>query len=226
MLDRLALFFKRLKKFRKISPKKLSLFAFIICTIINVPELISNNIETFDEFSHLVQSNDYLKYHVHKYCDKLEFFKTKLGELLVTITYIIREFILAAIDLTLNLTLIINYLKYMRKKANEPESSFFISKSNSNLVLMSIILSFISILCYSYSSLIRYTTDVQQSLSHLTFSATFSIILVSSIKESLNFFIFYLFNKKFRESVLCFKKRDQSPVANQNLLLLTNLREG
>jgi hypothetical protein len=206
MLDRLALFFNFLKKFRKIQPKKLSLIAFILCTLINVPELLSNNVETLDEYSHLVQSDDYFKYHVYKYCDKMELFKTKLGDLLVTITYILREFILTTIDLSLNATLLINYLKYMRKKRHQSGSSFFISKSNANLVLMTIILSFISIICYSYSSIIRYTTIHNQILSDLTFGATFSVIIVSSIKESLNFFIFYLFNQKFRESVVCLNR--------------------
>ena len=207
MLDRLSVFYVKLfKLLRHSSPIKTLLIAFVLCFLIDLPEMFSYSFDMTDDGGHQHNSSSSSTYN---FCLKNNFFQSKYGNFLLTSTYFFRDGFLILTDIFLSLILVIYYIKYVKLR-NMNRNRFNLNynshrilfSSKKNLIPMTIMLSIVSIIAYFFASIVRYFMFHYQLMFDSFYKTMFYFSFNVAMEEFMNFFVFIIFNKRFRHVFL------------------------
>jgi hypothetical protein len=185
-----------------LKPFSTYIFLVIICHIIDIPCLFWYYVKNDEQmFEDLV--NSYLTSKFYGRCGRWFLF----GNFPSYISnIIIRDVLTLLLEVIFTLLTLYYFIKFQTKKAillsyDKNESILINKKEESRMSSMSLYLTATSIL----SHMATFITSISLLIYESAFASTFFImaaIVIISFKHSSNFFIFYLFNKKFKISMI------------------------
>lgn len=217
IFERLSQFSWRSKSslISKYSPYTICLMGFIFCTIVNMPSSFWFNIETDDDFIKRASQDS----KTFSYCSESDFLTSPFGSILSILMLSIKDILTLILEIYLDIKLFVYYRKFLKNKSSLKSKGYLIVKHGRerrkfsileiNLFLMTILLSFISILTHfssAFTKIILFAYQFDTSLANLIIMIT---TLVSLFKYFSNFFILYIFNKKFKSvivNLICLKR--------------------
>ena len=229
LLDRLSIFIVKLKYYLNFSsPYKQTALMFVFCVFVNMPLYFWNYVKQDDEF--YAGALDVNNLDSFTFCGKTDFYKSLFGKIVSFLSLFIQDGIELLFEISLNTFTIIYYFRFIKKKStlnmavqlnrisnfnhrreriNSLSSS---SSSDRKLIIMTIYLSILSMISHMIA-LVRSIVLINNTGNGLI---TFLIVLIGVMSKALNqfsnFFIFYFFNRNFR-NVLKTKMRTNESTA-------------
>lgn len=210
LLDRLSIFIIRLKFYLKLlSPYKQMGLMFLFCVFVNWPLFFWNYIKQDDEF--YSGALDVENLNSFTFCGRTDFYKSLFGKIVSVVSFFIQDGIELALEVSLNVFTIVYYIRFIKNKPTtlnpqnnrRNQENTRTTSSDRKLVIMTLYLSSLSIIAHMIA-LVRSIIILNNSVNP---SVSFMIILLGVLSKGLsqfsNFFIFYIFNRNFRNA---FKK--------------------
>ena len=206
--ERLSIFMHRLDFFKRKSPFKISMLTLFVCTLVNSPIFFWNYVKTDEEFYQ--GAFDLVNIDYFTYCGRTNFVESHLGSILSMVTLFLRDITTLLIEISINVFTIIYYYKYVSKRINLNTFNMANGGNNSDndaiwieirLFFMTIILSFISLLCHiltCFTTFMLINHDINSTFIYLMILIS---ILVVTFKQFINFFVFFLFNSNFKNAL-------------------------
>lgn len=181
-------------KYKSISPYWISLFVFLICFIINIPNYFTFTISSDEEL-----------FVINKLCYKSSFISSS-GRVLLGITLSIEGPLLLVVLLTSQIIIILSFKKYWKSKLEVlnimPKAQKNIQKKimikDRKLFILTMLLTFFSCF-FLFSQIIFQYVQYFGILNDKVLIAQFTFLyaFVVSFKHFLSIFFFYFFNTKF-----------------------------
>lgn len=210
--ERLANFLvdSRMKEMIKYSPNLINILWLICSFIVNAPTYFELTIKSDSEVDMVLYSQNLELIKSFKICGRDEYFKTRPGQLILIAVFILRELATLIAHIIISILTLIYFKKYLIRRAlvvtiqNHNEEFRRKNKAERNnekkVTLMIFYFMSFSIICHSVSAALQICLNLisnQIILYHLLLLN----YLIYSFKNASNFFFFYVFNNKFKETV-------------------------
>lgn len=200
-IERLAIFKKQLKRLTKHnSPYLICFCILIICIFINIPPFLS----VYNKSVHEIQSDFLNKAYINriKIIGNTSFSNAKCGRIILFISLFTRDLLFLLIEIIILMLTTYYYLQEFNRfksRLNTLQQIRRRNKARKNLLAMVIYLSITTII----SRLITFNA-FRKLLLKRNISLTEQFVTMYSVvlKHFLNSFIFYKFNRKFKDVVL------------------------
>ena len=217
LLERISYFNETIKlKLSKFKARKLSVIAFLVCNLINLPYIVQF-LPRLDYEYQEAMSNFNLTTVDFTYCKRNSYFQSNGSKIALFLIIFLRNFVTTLIQLVLALYSIKYFRDYLKKKRfylylyslNNNNNDFNLEyykvlyrneKFNRNITKMTILISLCSILL-NFSIIATYLTIMIffNSITTLEVRQFYLILFfLGYLKYSSNFFFFCKFNKSFR----------------------------
>jgi len=229
LLTRMKIFSPFVRKHFKSSPQLISFIFFLVSCIINFPTLFSQEIVSLDQFYYIDTKNETKHFATFYYYGNSKFSRTPLGQLTSLVGSLLLNFMFSLFaGLILNIISFVQYKLYLLKRQQPPAPSAAVPSRHKSLddenptsktinvylrqketneraaeknmfymiltlcsvcVLTRLFIMFAFVLFFFYNTFANTLSMSLFCCFVYTFSATYSIV------------IFYLFNKKFRQTL-------------------------
>ena len=224
IIDRLSIFMPKLKIVTEKSTTMIMSITMIISMIITSPEIFGNRFTGFKDKEVHDKIIDYTK-DLMTICERIDFFRTDIGLDILKSTIFIRDILTSSIEMGLNITSIVYYMKFINKKSelkktvfqknSTPQTSSSNNDSNTiviekdkiskkdrsnfdkSIYVISLVVPFISIVCFIFASFTRFSIYINKN-NTLFYFIIFVAMLIGAVRITSNFFVFYFFNSNFR----------------------------
>lgn len=214
ILERVTYFGRsgRIKTILNYKPSYLMIGLLIISFTIQLPILFQLQARNDVDFNNLM--SNLKSYKSLEFCEKIEFFETLIGKIILLLIIVLRDIATLLIEMHFSYKSLKYYRLYLNKRSviiarrmsknsintqNSSQNCFSmtIRKKDSNLTKMTLVLSLGSIICHSLSLVCTILLMINRHQTYVFFICLFIILL----KNSLNIFFFYFFNKNFKKSL-------------------------
>jgi hypothetical protein len=197
---------RMIKKFFEINSYLICLILFIVCNLINLTSYFFFSSRNESEYEMAIQNIKVLNNFT--YCFREPFFQDWPGRAIPIVIVVFRDGFILIAQIVLSLCSIIMFRRYLKEQMielnsiNELNSSQILNQLeeyNDNLTKMTLYLSLCSIMCNliigSGFIMVSFNFSENTSMRLIIFMAN----LIGLIKHSSNFFLFFHFNRYFRD---------------------------
>ena len=206
ILDRMANFSRLVKKYFVIKPRNVCLILFVTCLAIDSVYAFAYRPESGGEY-HYLDSHGELKYATFYFVGVSSFAKSTVGTCLTMLNYVLRDLCTLVIGIVLNIASVVHLNRFYRQRiklfgaarlnAQNSRSKNASGKlAERNNLCTAIILCAISLVTRTTSMLVNFYQLIYSKA--VTLGTVYDLILVSM--QVAPFFVFYSFNKNFRNN--------------------------
>jgi hypothetical protein len=195
LLDRLTIFFIRLKIIKKLWPYFTCIVLTFVCFLIDFPTLFSYSIAHFAEFDP----------RTFIFCNQTVFYKSRVGQALNLVSLSIRDLLTLLMEIFFSIMILYGYKKYssiQQVSSQSNQTHHHKVKRGKRLLLMTVLLLATSFVCHLLVTTTFVISIFFSEYRSIYFTVIFVASLFLSIKHSINFFIFVKFNTNFRERIV------------------------
>ncbi len=205
-LERALNFTNKHEKLKNTSPYLISLIAFIFCLIIYTPSFMSLEIVPKDE--------TYVRMAI---CDFTEFVSSRLGKIILTISYLIEGPVILILVIISNLLSLISYKQFTNRKKelnrvnNTQVDNKKLKRIRNNekddrkLLFMTSYFSLFSLIFHAVQFTAQFNYFISNNVNTKSRGwVIFIYVLGASVKQFFSIFFYYNFNKKFKKTLIGF----------------------
>lgn len=207
--ERLSIFIQKLSRLKTYSPYKTCFLTFLIVSFINSPVFFWNYIKSDEEFNQGILNLSINPANTSfTYCGRTSFVQSRHGSILSLIAIVCRDFITPIFEITLTIYAFNYYYKTIRVRIRNLRINYAIrgdqtdneknSLMNMRLYLMAIIMLIISVVCHLFAGFGTLMLIDHNLNTTFIYTIIFVCLFLAVFKQVVNFFVFFVFNKNFK----------------------------